>query len=62
MSGNLPPGCTDADIDRAAPENEPFYCSVFASTGMHCARFDKSQCGYCQLEDYMASRGEPREE
>lgn len=51
MSGNLPPGVTDADIDRAAPgyDDPPFYCVIFEGHGrLHCADFGYPQCYACQ--------------
>ena len=47
MSGNLPPGVTDRDIDRAAPGywEEPFYCVLKA---IHCAVMGLEQCDSCQ--------------
>ncbi len=54
MTGwNLPPGCTDADIDRAAPGfDEPaFYCIRFERDGyLHCL-WDNRQCELCEHDD-----------
>lgn len=50
MGWNLPPGCTDRDIDDAAPQNEPeddpelHQCDccgkMFAPDDVHFVRFD----------------------
>lgn len=48
MGWNLPPGCTDKDIDDAAPQNEPdeelYQCDccgeMFPVEELHFIRFD----------------------
>lgn len=50
MSGWLPPGVTDADIDRAAPGwgDPPFYC---VNSKTHCCELGLQQCELCQWEE-----------
>ncbi len=61
MSGWLPPGVTDADIDRAAPGYEdepgeihpmlqdvPFHCIC---RKQHCADVGLDQCELCEWEE-----------
>ncbi len=49
MSGWLPPGVTDADIDRAAPQNEPFYC--IGIPRCYEQNLNLVQCEFCKFEE-----------
>lgn len=51
--GWLPPGVTNADIDRAAPgqDEPPFYCSLEDMGRGHCADFGYSQCWECASKE-----------
>jgi hypothetical protein len=51
--GWLPPGVTDADIDRAMEPFEPFYC---VNSKCHCAELGLAQCELCEWEESQASK------
>jgi len=55
VDGWLPPGVTDADIDRALEGFEPFYC---VNAKCHCAKRGLAQCQLCEFEEAQCSQRE----
>lgn len=69
MSWNLPPGCTDKDVDDAAPHGEAVQCDNCGRMfdpededcfiGWHSSYGDCCQCGECRQKVWAENANFP---